>query len=351
MHGGEGTRCREPTRELGRVHRADTQRVAEDCVHNVTSVRLLRHAKHQPASCGECDWRADGTKDQLDQMMCRSHALGIAQRFGKSPEQAVRYHVQHRHDRHEDDELREAHELDLIDDRVHLSSSDRRSTPAKVGPGQAALHGSVTSTGAESSEALVYVGRLAADRPTRRRQTTLHSEIWDLMFDVHACRLAAERQEIRISSSKLVDPTRVNEIECLTTNAWCRGYAVLAEALARGRGYTTVFRLADQHTNISRGCMQQAFLGYHAWGMCIKMRKRPARGRMLLARRSPRSANLETRARFEQSNYKACKVQIKAFSLTPLSGHRTVHDRDSPCAIQNERKRASRCVFLLYFII
>ena len=155
-----------------------------------------------------------------------------------------------------------------------------------------------------------------------------------------ACRLAAERQEIRISSSKLVDPTRVNEIECLTTNAWCRGYAVGRST--RGRGYTTVFRLADQHTNTSRGCMQQAFLGYHAWGMCIKMRKRPARGRML-PRRSPRSANLETHAIFEQSNYKACKVQIKAFSLTPLSGHRTVHDRDSPC---DSRERASH-VFLL----
>ena len=117
-----------------------------------------------------------------------------------------------------------------------------------------------------------------------------------------------------------------------------RGVVVtqLAERSTRGRGYTTVFRLADQHTNTSRGCMQQAFLGYHAWGMCIKMRKRPARGRML-PRRSPRSANLETRAIFEQSNYKACKVQIKAFSLTRLSGHRTVHDRDSPC---DSRERA-----------
>ena len=83
----------------------------------------------------------------------------LAQRFGKSPEQAVRHHVQHRHDGHEDDELREAHELDLIDDRVHLSSGDRCSTLAKVGPGEVALHGSVTGAGAVSSEALVCVGR------------------------------------------------------------------------------------------------------------------------------------------------------------------------------------------------
>ena len=64
----------------------------------------------------------------------------------------------------------------------------------------------------------------------------------------------------------------------------------------------------------------------------------------MLPRRSPRSANLETHAIFEQSNYKACKVQIKAFSLTRLSGHRTHCTIAIHRAIQ--RKRAFPCFSL-----